>query len=413
MAVCSAACAADERRVPARGHVAGTSIETTVDSELARYFLERDAPGTAPRPDVDAIIERARAELRGPSGADTIKRIAREASPDLAALLLAEALLVDDRSAALRRLYREELHGAARGGPAALDTSRFTLLFAPGWLYRSHPENGAGFERQLALAAEMGLDAERIDTEENATVEQNARVIAEDLRHRAGSGRRYVVVSASKSGPEVALALAMLSPGEAGQVAAWVNVAGVLGGSALADGALVAPRCWAALALFGWRRGGLDGMRSMSTSARRGALSALRIPEHVIVVNDVPLPLSGQVSRRARGGYEGMRSLGPNDGLALTLDEIFPGAATLVELGLDHYMSAPDIDRRTVALTRAVLRLVAHPSSPCSDPARRSESDVRGADVQAARGGAAGAAEHSNCARQLSIERRDRSGRRD
>ena len=54
-----------------------------------------------------------------------------------------------------------------------------------------------------------------------------------------------------------------------------------------------------------------------------------------------------------------MRSLGPNDGLALTLDEIFPGGATLVEIGLDHYMSAPDIDRRTQALTRAVLRLIA------------------------------------------------------
>jgi hypothetical protein len=168
-----------------------------------------------------------------------------------------------------------------------------------------------------------------------------------------------VVVSASKSGSEVALALGMLSPEEAGHVAAWVNVAGVLGGSPLVDGALVAPRCWAALALFGWRRGGLDGMRSMSTRLRRAALRDLRVPEHVLVVNHVPVPLSGHVSRRARGGYEGMRSLGPNDGLALTLDEIFPEGATLVEFGLDHYMSAPDIGRRTVALTHAVLRLVA------------------------------------------------------
>jgi hypothetical protein len=151
----------------------------------------------------------------------------------------------------------------------------------------------------------------------------------------------------------------MLSPEEGRHVAAWVNVAGVLGGSPLVDGALVAPRCWAALALFGWRRGGLDGMRSMSTRLRRAALPELRVPDHVLIVNHLPLPLSGDVSRRARGGYEGMRSLGPNDGLALTLDEIFPGAATLVELGLDHYMSASDIDRRTVALTRAVLRLVA------------------------------------------------------
>jgi hypothetical protein len=80
-------------------------------------------------------------------------------------------------------------------------------------------------------------------------------------------------------------------------------------------------------------------------------------------VNHVPLPLSGQVTHRARGGYDDMRSLGPNDGLALTLDEIFPGGATLVEMGLDHYMSAPDIDRRTEALTHAVLRLIAERSA--------------------------------------------------
>ncbi len=359
IALCCAACASDVRGLPARGHLAGTSIETTVDSELARYLLERQVPGATARPDLDAVIERARAELRGPNAALAVTRIAREASSDLATLLLAEALLEDERSASLRRLYREELHDAARGGPAALDASEFTLLFAPGWLYRSHAETGAGFDRQLALAAEMGIDAERIETDENASVEENARAIAEDLRRRRASGRRYVVVSASKSGPEVALALATLSRDEAAHVAAWVNVAGVLGGSPLVDGALVAPRCWGALALFGWRRGGLDGMRSMSTRARRGVLSDLRIPEHVLVVNHVPLPLSGDVSRRARGGYEGMRSIGPNDGLALTLDEIFPGAATLVELGLDHYMSAPDLGRRTVALTRAVLRLVA------------------------------------------------------
>jgi hypothetical protein len=211
VAMCCAACSADVRRLPARGQLAGTSIETTVDSELARYFLERQAAGATVRPDFDAMIERARSEIRGPDAAAALARIAREASADLAALVLAEALVEDGGSAALRRLYGEELRGGARGGPAAVDASRFTLLFAPGWLYRSHPETGAGFERQLALAAEMGIDAERIETGENATVEDNARLIAEDLRRRAASGRRYVVVSASKAGPEVALALAMLS----------------------------------------------------------------------------------------------------------------------------------------------------------------------------------------------------------
>lgn len=371
LAVCCGACAADAHRLPAHGFVGGTEVETTVDSELARYLLERQAPGATLDPVFEARIQQARAEVRGPSAGIALTRISREVSADLAALLLAEALLEDEAGATLRRLYAEELHAAAHGRAGPFDASGYTLLFAPGWLYRSHPENGAGFERQLALAAHIGIEAERIETDENASVEHNARAIADEIRRRRETGRKYVLVSASKSGPEVALALAKLSQEEAGHIAAWINIAGVLGGSPLVDAALVAPRCWAALALFGWRRWGLDGMKSMSTLVRRGRLGEIRIPEHVLVVNHVPLPLSGQVSRRARGGYGDMRSLGPNDGLALTLDEIFPGGATLVEMGLDHYMSAPDIDRRTEALTRAVLRHIAERSAV---PAREAKA---------------------------------------
>lgn len=370
LAVCFAgACAADVRRLPVHGAVGRTEVETTVDSELARYLLERGVPGASIDAQLEDRVDEARAAVRGASAGDALARISREVSPDFATLIFAETLAEDERSARLRRLYAEELEAVPGSGPP-MDASGYTLLFAPGWLYRSHAENGAGFERQLAVAARMKIRAERIETDENASIEHNARAIAHELRRRRSSGRRYVLVSASKSGPEVALALAMLSDDEAQAIAAWINVAGVIGGSPLADAALVAPRCWGALVLFGWRRWGLDGMRSMSTRARRGRLGELHIPRHVLVVNDVPLPLSGQVSARARGGYEDMRSLGPNDGLALTQDEIFPGGETLVELGLDHYMAASDIDRRTAALTRAVLRHVEERGRDASNLAR-------------------------------------------
>lgn len=372
LAVICGGCAADAPRLPARGLLGGTEVETTVDSELARYLLERQAPGATPDPVLEARIQQARAEVRGPGARAALTRLSREGSADFATLLLAERLLEEEDGAVLRLLYAEELRAPARVRAGAPDAGGHTLLFVPGWLYRSHPENGAGFERQLVLAPHIGIEAERIDTDENASVEHNARVIADELRRRRETGRSYILVSASKSGPEVALALAELSREEAGHIAAWINIAGVLGGSPLADTALVAPRCWGALALFGWRRWGLDGMRSMSTLVRRGALDEVRIPAHVLVVNHVPLPLSGQVSPRARGGYEDMRSLGPNDGLALTLDEIFPGGATLVEMGLDHYMSAPDIDRRTEALTRAVLRYIERRGAARVREARRS-----------------------------------------
>ncbi len=115
----------------------------------------------------------------------------------------------------------------------------------------------------------MGIRAERIDIDENAPVEHNARAIADEIQDRRATGRRYIVVSASKSGPEVGLALAMLSAEEAAHVAAWVNIAGVLGGSPLVDNALGVPRCWAALALFGWRGWGLDGMSLLPSGCVR------------------------------------------------------------------------------------------------------------------------------------------------
>jgi hypothetical protein len=145
---------------------------------------------------------------------ESLARIAREYSPDLATLLLAEELLDDERSARMQARYLEELADLDAGRPLSTDIREtpYTILFVPGWLYRSHP------------------------------------------------------------------------------------------------------------------------------------------------VNYVPLPLSGDVTERARSGYESMRQLGPNDGLALTTDEILPGGITILEAGLDHFMKAPDIDRRTAALVRLVVR---------------------------------------------------------
>lgn len=131
----------------------------------------------------------------------------------------------------------------------------------------THPGNGAGFE-QLALAARMGIAAERLDTDENGSVEQNAADIAAELRR----------------------------------------------------------------------------LRSMATAPRRARLAGLTLPRGLLAVNYVPLPLSGDLTEPARTGYRSLRDLGPNDGLALTVDEMLPGAVTIVEAGLDHFMTAPDID---------------------------------------------------------------------
>ena len=60
-------------------------------------------------------------------------------------------------------------------------------------------------------------------------------VVVAAIRARSHSGRRLIVASASKSGPEVTLALTKLGSAETRHIAAWVNIVGALQGTPLAD----------------------------------------------------------------------------------------------------------------------------------------------------------------------------------
>jgi len=174
------------------------------------------------------------------------------------------------------------------------------------------------------------------------------------VRAASDRGRCVVLVSASKAGAESALALgALLSPAETSGVRSWINISGVLRGTPLADRALAEPRRWlAGLALHGR----CDGLTSMAESVGRPRFARLRIPGRLLVVNFVPVPLSGDVTDRARSGYRSLRPYGPNDGRTLLAEAIVPGGVTILEPGLDHFFRSVDMGRRTLSLLRVVLR---------------------------------------------------------
>jgi hypothetical protein len=196
-------------------------------------------------------------------------------------------------------------------------------------------------------------------------VEHNATLIVQQVRAlRASSAAQSVVlVSASKGGPEAALALSMLNDDPAADaVKAWINVGGLLGGTALADLGLTWPLCWLVqLAVLpnGFSDGAFEGIRSLTPEHSAQRARSLRLPAHVLVVSFVGVPLSGQLSAMARDGYGRLRAQGPNDGLTLITDAIAPGGVTIPEFGADHYLRQPDIDRKTLALARAVMRHLA------------------------------------------------------
>ena len=98
------------------------------------------------------------------------------------------------------------------------------------------------------------------------------------------------------------------------------------------------------------------GKESLTTSRSRQRFNSFRIPEHVLVVNYLGVPLTGSMSLWAHRGFSILSKYGPNDGVALLADMILPRSVTLADLGNDHFMRAKPLDLVTVALTTTVIR---------------------------------------------------------
>jgi hypothetical protein len=357
-------CGGNVPQIPAQSVVAEKSIRTTVDSEIAKYFLEHYLKGERSHPELDAVIEAIEREVGSSVPSRSyLKFIATTYSVDFAALILWQSLLRDSESRQVHSMFLQEfseLKVSAEPTPARFSprTSDYLIVFVPGWFYKSQPENGANFSKPRQVLSNAGVRTTLLEIDENGTVEHNGFVIAQQLVTLSRSDQKIILVSASKAGPEVAFALSELQKGNTEHsVKAWVNIGGVLRGSALADRALTWPTCWF-VKLFLINGGAFDGIESMATlrSAKRADHTAL--PPDLIVMNYVGIPLSGQVTERARLGYTLLREDGPNDGLTQIVDEIPVGSVTVPEIGLDHFSNDPDTHIKTVALTNTVVRLV-------------------------------------------------------
>ncbi len=372
-------CASNWDAHPTQGRLNEQKIVTEVDSEYARYYLARHRPDERRDPEMELAIATAYGSLTGPvPDKAALERISREYSPDFAALVLAERLRALPRNARARELFDRNLAELRGNAERAGLAGEFRVVFAPGWFYRTVPTTGADFWRQRQLLEDLGVSTHLIATGENESVEENAAVIVEKLASLSEQFPKIIVVSTSKAGPEVLLALSELHrAGRGRSVRAWVNIGGVLRGSLLADYAMnPAARVFVKAFLLGGRS--MEGVESLTTERSEARARDLELPPELLVLNYIAMPLSGQVSERARQGYAMLRSHGPNDGHTLIIDEILPGSVSIVEIGLDHYYDDPAIDLKTLALTRTVIELL---GKLCTIPADR-VSVHKGADAR-------------------------------
>lgn len=324
-----------------------------VDSEIARYFvssyLSREPRVAALDARIDPLYRRDPDALPDRS---ELKRLSGEFSADFAALYFADRIARMPRNQDFRAAYerarslaQSDLRQAVARLAAA--ASEYDIVFVPGYLYRRHRTTGADLAAPRAAIAKAGLAARFVETVEDGTIEANADIIAGALRGR-GHNRRIIVVSVSKSGPEVALALTRLGPLGAGAVAAWINIAGTLQGSPLADDHLAH---WEDLI------GQVDraGVESLGTERSRQRFAELRVPGHVFVLNYFGIPLAASVSWLGRSGYAELRGHGPNDGLSLLADLVYPEGVTLFEIGRDHFLLDEQTETAAIGLALAVI----------------------------------------------------------
>ncbi len=356
LALVLAGCVIFSSGFPARGIIAGQDLDTRVDSELAHYYLTRYFNGKGGVEVFDTRIDGAYEKFsHGLPGRDDLKRLSDEYSLDFAALFFADSIA----SQPLGRLFRSDFEAALKYVRQVLPdgqltfpetAEKFEIVFVPGFLYRRHPATGADFAAPRKALKRVGMSYQFVETEEDGPIEANADLVIAALRGRAQSGRRAIVVSASKSGAEVALALTKLGVPESHRVAAWVNIVGMLQGTPLAD-----EKLWQELEdMIG--QVNIAGVESLTTARSRRRFKRFRVPKEIFVVNYIGIPVSGSVSSLARTGFLQLQRHGPNDGLSLLPDLILPGRLTLADIGRDHFLLDDELDIRTLALAIAIIR---------------------------------------------------------
>lgn len=356
--------------LPARGQIGGQTISTRVDSEVARYYLANYLSGRRGDASLDSRIDRIYQNATGElPDRDELKRISDDFSIDFAALYLADRILRSAENREFRMAYDQTCQRVRKARPRGVmqlpaTAVDYEVIFVPGFLYKRYPITGADLAAPRASLKKIGLSHSFVETVEDGTIEANAEIVMAAIRAKVPSGRRMILVSVSKSGPEVALALTRLAPGETGKVAAWVNIAGTLQGSPLADDESFQLENYTG-------RIDMAGVESMSTARSRRRFAAFRIPEHVLVVNYLGVPLLGSVSMLASRGFFHLRAFGPNDGLALLPDLIIPGGVTLAEVGPDHFLFDEEVDVATVAMTITVIEQLEKPNGRVRSATRR------------------------------------------
>jgi len=357
-----------QRSIRAAGTVVESRVVTTVDTQLAKSYLETSFV-EGPRHDQTKVVRALRAKYdQRPMSWELLCALTHETSVDFATLYFIRRTLMDQRNAQwqsrfaalVRELRAKSALSIRKDLEERMELSRFRFLFVPGFHYRTDPSSGADFAGPRTYLRNCGFDTRLVEVEEDGTIEQNAAFIAAAVRKETLDGKHLIIVSTSIGGPETAVALGKLLPvDDLRPVAAWISVGGLLGGTVLADEAERWPMSWLTKLAFLFKGIDTRAIPGMTTVSSRRRMTELRVLKSILVLDYVGAPLSGQVAADVKGRWKTLARFGPNDGLTLLADEVLNSGRVVFEIGQDHYYRDPEIDLKALALACLVLEQLA------------------------------------------------------
>ncbi len=357
-------CSFSTPKIPVKGKLIGESITTTVDSEIAKYYLENYLQNNRTNSEFDRKIDQVYQQYGfSLPNREELKKMSQSFSVDFAALFFAGQLWRMDANRKIQNAFREKMaetkvslqNGRAHPIP---DSSSYLTLFVPGWGYQENGHiTGADFAMPRKLISSLGIENHLVEIPSMGSVEENAEFLRKEIVRYSKSQKKIIIAGASSAGPAIHLVLGkLLHPEQLKHVKAWVNFGGILQGSPLVDYLQEWPKSWIfQLVLWyeGWEK---ESFLSMSAKRSRERFKMLSVPKHIVVINYLGISLSGEISQYSHDKYPILRKEGPNDGLTLLTDIVAPDSMTIIAVRSDHFFAEdPEINLKTVALTKAII----------------------------------------------------------
>ena len=216
------------------------------------------------------------------------------------------------------------------------------LAMAPGMFYKDNPEIGADGRDLRNMALELGMKEAVIPVEQTGTVEENAKIICEFVQ-KQNEVKGIIIASVSKGSGDFKRAIQICgSEPYFKKVRGWFNIAGISRGSRLMTDI---ENTWTykmeARGYFCWNGYNWDGFLSMRAGEGAPLETELKLPDHLLVVNVVAVPVFRMVTDRARPFYEYLVRYGPNDGMTFLVDSVILGGVIFPSWRNDHYFRFP------------------------------------------------------------------------